>query len=71
MVRNNLRNDTKINKNKIMENFEELEVAVSGSAYTYTTAQRLALTPSVGQQAYDTTLGILFIFDGNFWVATV
>jgi hypothetical protein len=75
MVKNNLRNDIKINKNKIMENFEEAETnatnAINGTTYTYTTAERLALTPSTGQQAYDTELGTLFIYDGSFWVAII
>ena len=64
----NLRNDTIAYKGRIMDNFEALQ---NGSANVYTTAQRLALTPTIGTVAYDSSMTTLFIWDGSFWVAKV
>jgi hypothetical protein len=63
-----LTTDTIAYKGRLMADLEALR---DGSANVYTTAERLALTPTIGTMAYDASMTTLFIWDGLYWVATV
>lgn len=61
-----LREDRIVDSDRIMDNFEHLRL---GQRYlTYTTAQRVALTQSVGLTVYDSDLLALFASDGYNWI---
>lgn len=60
-----LRNDTIGYKGRIMANFEGLR---DGSSSVYTTAARLALTPTIGTMVYDSSMTSLFHYNGTSWV---
>ena len=60
-----LRNDTVAYKARIMANFEALQ---NGSSLVYTTAQRLALTPTIGTIVYDSSMTSLFQWNAYSWV---
>ena len=62
----NVRQDKIVDNDHIMSNFETLK---DGQRYlTHTTAQRLALTHSIGLIVYDTDLKSLYVSNGTFWV---
>ena len=63
----NLRNDTIAYKGRIMSNFETLQAGPN----VLTTAQRLALSPTVGTMVYDSSMTALYQYDGSYWVAIV
>jgi len=46
-----------------------VKMLINSGPQKHTTAERLTLTPSEGEQCYDTTLHKLFVYDGTTWQA--
>ena len=60
----NLRNDSIGYKGRIMANFETLQSGPN----VLSTAQRLALSPTIGTVCYDSSMTSMFQYNGNAWV---